>query len=694
MVAEFRVQGNDVLAFDTKSGAQSRATTPIIDNDDPDLAQALQASMEGQWGSQETGVTGTHTSPVNPHFTPAPAGKHYDPSQWALTPTTKTQTREISQHPAPHKRKREEGAPAFLRPSLAGYNLSGLLTILHAIPIARESFLFRRHVVKHYGHGPKWWAGEPIQTSRIIVNTRPGYLEAEEQLMELQRIMAFLDKTERTYGCIDALTAMPRLQEQELTSVITTFLRGWIHCLIDVVENQEYPESAAFLSYAHQIYPDGQIRDQEFGILEITTSSRDSTIYGALDGIIWAEDDNPVYVDFSDIVSIQLRTETSDTPGSGVDIPATIYLDRYTKRWLEIANAVKEQIAFQKRKIEDIEAKEQKLKSFTTKDGSIYDPRTLLEGAIQHLGIPLKRNYDDDDISMDSQSELPDPIPILTQMLRKVEKKISRLERQKVEALQELEKLRRLYTTPDEPVPDDLPPLTGYSLRGVVTNPSTIYVLARNQPKTEQADKASLPSEQWWCCQWNVQKNTSRPGWDNSNVWDDNSASCKTIKVTEEEVLLAAKTQGDTVLVVYANEKAFQGDPSLPEPLKVFVDKDNAAFAEELSPNADSETLFSPERKRRISEDEGTGGMSPKRSLHSARSSATLGANTPRDSSPGLTADQPIEMEMSERAGVSPLAKAALQHPPLMIPENTATTTDEDMPDVEHIEHKEQESSG
>jgi hypothetical protein len=223
MIAAFHVQGNDVLSVDTKSGAQSRAPTPVSfragagNNDDPELAQALQASIE-QWGPQETGVTGTHTSPVNPNFAPAPVGKHYDPNQWALT-APRTETKEIARHPSPQLRKREDGAPAFLRHSLASYNISGLLTILHAIPSARESFLLRRHLLEDYGHHPQWWDGEKIRSSRIIQveDERPRFGEAEELLVEIQRLMAFLDRTDRAYGCIDDLMSMRRVQEQELT---------------------------------------------------------------------------------------------------------------------------------------------------------------------------------------------------------------------------------------------------------------------------------------------------------------------------------------------------------------------------------------------------------------------------------------------------------------------------------------------
>jgi hypothetical protein len=206
--------------------------------------------------------------------------------------------------------------------------------------------------------------------------------------------------------------------------VIATFFKSWQGCLADVLFDQNFPEAKVFTSFAHQVEPNGTTREQEFQVLEITTSWRDSTIYDALDGIIWSEDDNPVYIDFSDVFTVQLRTESNE-PGSGIDISPIIYLDRYTKPWLATANAIKEKILAQKKKIEDIEGKEFRLKSFTTRAGSQYDPRTLLEGAIQHFGIPLKKRSHDEDISMESQPELPDPVPILKQMLRKLEKKIA-----------------------------------------------------------------------------------------------------------------------------------------------------------------------------------------------------------------------------------------------------------------------------
>jgi hypothetical protein len=39
---------------------------------------------------------------------------------------------------------------------------SGLLTILHSIPLAREALLLRNKPLFDYGHDPQWWNGQPI----------------------------------------------------------------------------------------------------------------------------------------------------------------------------------------------------------------------------------------------------------------------------------------------------------------------------------------------------------------------------------------------------------------------------------------------------------------------------------------------------------------------------------------------------
>src|SRR5947209_17635640 len=89
------------------------------------------------YGQQESGITGTRTSPTYACFGPAPPNHEYDPLKWSLTTTT--QANEIFLDPSPADRRRNPGEPAFLKPPAAGNNISALFTILNNIPAAREA---------------------------------------------------------------------------------------------------------------------------------------------------------------------------------------------------------------------------------------------------------------------------------------------------------------------------------------------------------------------------------------------------------------------------------------------------------------------------------------------------------------------------------------------------------------------------
>jgi len=94
----------------------------------------------------------------------------------------------------------------------------------------------------------------------------------------------------------------------------------------------------------------------------------------------------------------------------------------------------------------------------------------------------------------------------------------------------------------------------------------------------------------------------------------------------------------------------------------------------------------SPGRKRRASDDEMAGDMSPKRSLRSvASSTTTLDANTPVSSDNNHT---PPEM-MERGSVVSPVASAFHRHN-IIDSDHSSDDADEDMIDVEYVEDTDQ----
>jgi len=154
---------------------------------------------------QQSGITSGYTPGAN--FQPAQQA-YYSEQNWALTtvgPDAKTV--EIVLDPPPSGRRREKNEPAFIRhgPNMCG--LGGLLTILHSIPEAREELLQRHHVLNDYGHNDQWWRGQVIQLPKIVNIEDEGPIEDAhlEVITETQRLMAFLDHTERSYGSCESL---------------------------------------------------------------------------------------------------------------------------------------------------------------------------------------------------------------------------------------------------------------------------------------------------------------------------------------------------------------------------------------------------------------------------------------------------------------------------------------------------------
>lgn len=681
----FQIESHDSLPSSSFEGTKSRPPSRVStqgrnDSDDLELAKAIAASM----CEQDTGIVAhdnfTYTSPANPNFVPAQENKEYDPSQWALTTT---QAEEIVLDPLPKDRKREPGAPAFLRPSRLGNSLSGALTIFHSIPLAREALLSRGYSLSDYGSHPQWWKGERIQSTHVvdIDNDHISSDQVEEELSEIQRLMAFLDWTERAYGSVDNLINIPRVVDKD-QNLLSSFFRGW-KSLIETIYKSDNtpPESNAFTSSAYQLLPSGNSEETTtFSVLDPFLSPGDTTLYGILDNMIWSDEGNPVYVEFADIICVQLKMD-ADCSAPNIEIPAILYPDRYTKPWLGLANCLRRDINLQRTTIFELEAQEEKLLCYS-QDNVEYNPKELLELTIAHFATPLpKRN--NVNITMDTQPEAPDPTPLLKQLMAKLEKKLSKLEQQKIEAQKTLQNLRQKYTCPEK-CDNESPPLTKYFLCGVCMEPTTTFLLGPG----EQGPDGN-PQKQWWCFAY-TQDYGSNP---DSN--DRLYATYNITKLTEEDVLSGAGSKSDSVLLVYANENALRlrdGSEKLSDPLKEFVDRDNEVFSVELVP-----TTISPksERKKRqiCLEDEEMGEScaeqgSPKRS--SNRSSSTTTGNVSIVTSPSgrSTIIEEIELmprkEMMEKDGiVSPMLKQFRLDSDLE--RRTPEIYDEDMPDVEDV---------
>ena len=172
---------------------------------------------------------------AKPHFGPANRAT-YNTADWAMT-----RIEPSSKDAKPSARTRAPNAPAFLG-SIDHNYLNAILTVLHSIPAARNALLSFGGVEAHtYGNNPEWWkskaidpvgdlkrgpldAGEtwmndkdeevfypPPSVDRDPTDKRPvptlplGTNAARQFIEEVQRLMAFLDGTERSYAYTESL---------------------------------------------------------------------------------------------------------------------------------------------------------------------------------------------------------------------------------------------------------------------------------------------------------------------------------------------------------------------------------------------------------------------------------------------------------------------------------------------------------
>ena len=351
-------------------------STPLIlsltgdSENNPNLAggetyeQQLQRAKEISLGEsqtlpgQETGVTY-----ANPYFGPATQSQ-YDSEKWALT-LPEAHTQEILLNPEPPDRVRQLGTPALLKPSSSNEYLAAYIKILHALPLAREALLNRDHLSNEYGRDSEWWDGTPIRGLRVVnidEGDRNGQLD--DVISETQRLMAFLDDTERAYGSIDALTGLPGYQKIS-SSMIISYLESWINATEGTIG--EGSLSSIFRSRGTRRSKRQDIADEyeHFCALDVRvdtgTADRGFSLYEAIDDMVWSTSvESDTFLDETgDVLTFDITNPLDHSQSLGITIPPCWYADRYLEGSLEDAvemQAEKERITHMAREVDDVQA--------------------------------------------------------------------------------------------------------------------------------------------------------------------------------------------------------------------------------------------------------------------------------------------------------------------------------------------------
>lgn len=398
--------------------------------EDDDLERALAASLaDAGMPPQESGATNNNGTEV--HFGPATKDQ-YDSSKWAMVLPT-TSTREILIDPDPIDRKRDLDIPAFLKPSVGEDRLAGLVTMYHAIPLTRELFLDRENALTNYGSDAEWWNGQAIKADHLM-DPNPEIEYQGDVDFELQRLMAFLDKTDRSYGSVEALAKMHDVLRAQRTlgnsrEVEPAVLSAWSNTNTDRQERHKQIYSRGVSS------EDSEDRDEEvFAILDLQLPPKDShfeTIYDIADDLLWpsfgAADvrESSFLSHVSDVFVFKVTNETGND-SKNIEFPSVWYPDRYLfenrqAAW-EMRMAKKE--AFQD--IQRISLVEDQLTNFHVGGGKEVKIKELFEASLRHDEAELKREGNVEDEMETSFSQQSGRTKGLSEKLRRVVASIDR----------------------------------------------------------------------------------------------------------------------------------------------------------------------------------------------------------------------------------------------------------------------------
>lgn len=372
-------------------------------NADPELQQALAASRaEAGMPPQESGVTGTEVV----HFGPANRSQ-YEQGQWDMVPIGKSSVREVVSDPEPADRKREPGAPAFLKPGVQDTRLNAVITIYHEIPLTRSLFLNSENCLDNYGYDPEWWSGKPIEVQVLTV-------EGEETLVEhcdreLQRLMAFLDKTERSYGSVEPLADRADVKKafRGQPDVPSAVFSAWKSIFKDT---DDEPMVEMIFSAGVPCEDQDTVKDEKaFAMLELDlppTDSNQETLYDIADEVLWPGLGNldlatcPYLSRIAPVISFKVDGQGDRR---AIEVPMVWYPDRYLKSGREAALEMRLQKREVEKELTRIHTLEEKLSLVPTRTGKIVKVQDLFKASLKHDVAELEKSKEslvDADVDM------------------------------------------------------------------------------------------------------------------------------------------------------------------------------------------------------------------------------------------------------------------------------------------------------
>ncbi|KAJ5908133.1 hypothetical protein N7495_000815 [Penicillium taxi] len=585
------------------------------ERENQELQQAMEMSLNEGMGYQETGVVTAATAGASsePHFGKA-TRENYDDSDWAMTLFNET-AQEIVVNLEPEDRKKIGDEPVFLRPTTGGLHLGGLITILHGIPLAREALLLRNKLLYDYGGDSQWWNGHEINLPKIVsLHEGNDNTDWEDVIHEAQRLMAFLDSTQRAFGSSDALVHIKQETDSFYSSdseeAVSRFLEAWHSAAERADPKGSFSTVFKSLAFKKSPFDDENYEPEakEVFILEPPVEQEHGqTLYDVLDKSIWSDlpncpDLDDVWLEHVSDVLVMKLDAPQNAKSVDVKIPAVFYPDRYLSSHRELSRDLRTKRLQAQEHLMRIQSEIERW----TKLPKPYDESRpdqtraeLLEGWANLVPVVLNeaisRHTDllrhmPDMMSIEAAQEKAERIPRLLRAKRaKLELKLKGiLENKKQEAIEALRSYSKFLTEPSDSSDS---PVFKYMLRGVCTEPHVTYVSKPSDTSDSdgvmETDDDQTPSHQWWRISFSTddgktQQAEKRQANNNASQQNGDVMGYTARKVREIEVLRAAREEGRSVLLVYASEAAIKAPVKpLPPQLLGFVTRDNEAFAAE-----------------------------------------------------------------------------------------------------------------
>lgn len=384
-------------------GAPTRGSTPVpslkhptnSDEEDVEMQQAIAASRrDASVGKQESGIISSGASGA--HFGPATRAE-YDPSQWAVA----LQGQEVVPDLEPADRVNKDGEPRCLRPLATHDYVPNLLTILHSIPLSRKALLMPGYTRASYGQDSEWWRGHTIRMPRIVStvdlsSAEPSTAKSDEMVAEMQRLMALLDASARSYGSVDALLGLDAVSsvtsELPVDTLVDRVLHAW-----EVSAKKTAPKQASNAEVFRSLMGTTDKEGLETPYMRliplqlgIDHESNPVTLAEALNELLWDLDDpeeGDHYIEEpAEVLCMHVCREDKSVEKAGLVIPPIFYIDQYLKDNAGASRGLRKEIVQAKQRVANIDTTRQKLESlYVAESKSLVDSSQLVGHAIGHF---------------------------------------------------------------------------------------------------------------------------------------------------------------------------------------------------------------------------------------------------------------------------------------------------------------------